>query len=104
MGARIRGEVERAVGLEPTWPTWKAGAHPLDQARLTDPTVPHPHGPANAGIGGSSLPSDFFANPCSFSLELEGAPGYIDGPAAGNGDGDALVAELVDALGSGPSG
>ena len=28
-------DMERAMGIEPTWPAWKAGALPLSYARLT---------------------------------------------------------------------
>jgi hypothetical protein len=39
--------VERATGIEPAWPAWKAGALPLSYARaakgiFADPAVPPP--------------------------------------------------------------
>ncbi len=29
------GSVERVMGIEPTWPAWKAGALPLSYTRIT---------------------------------------------------------------------
>ncbi len=32
-------QMERAMGIEPTWPAWKAGALPLSYARLIQPLL-----------------------------------------------------------------
>ena len=33
-GPLLYCEVERVMGIEPTWPAWKAGALPLSYTRL----------------------------------------------------------------------
>ena len=48
---RLRGShplMERAMGIEPTWPAWKAGALPLSYARWTKSKVQSPKSKVSA--------------------------------------------------------